>query len=487
MGVKINGVDLDDYGTWKGFGAHQAPAGLGGTVTPEDRDAMFAAIDAAAGSCFPARFVSCSNCRWGMPADNPNWGRDSSVRPPEIASLTPKTYSIDTTFGLACKLPGHETELQTVSSGTYYVESPVGSMCHGVTGFWDQGQHVAVTNSPIWRYTETGSAIQVLFHPDRTAWGVVPIGGFPGTAVTPSGWIENTFPSDQNPEALSDGDDATYGVEAYPNGVAGMTYPEAFVATGVYMRQKAGGDTLGIGGFGKNSAAAWHVDAWPASAGSAPPPWGDWSSAGVTIASFPAYSQDYSANISGAPAASVYRLVMDGDAYTGGDARNSWIVYEFVLYEGGALPNGVPASGGGDLIRFPVGGIASYSAIEEFSAGYAAANAANGYYSTTDGGTGVSWAAVGWSSGDWWQVDWSVGQSLSRVKLYDRGPGGDTFGTGGRLTFSDGSTVSWSGLTDGGTLTIDFTRKTGITWMRVVSDTGGTGNAGLAGVEAFDV
>jgi hypothetical protein len=159
-----------------------------------------------------------------------------------------------------------------------------------------------------------------------------------GTPVTPSGWIENTSPADQNPEALSDGDDATYGVEAYPNGVAGMTYPAAFVATGVYMRQKAGEDTVGIGGFGKNSAAAWHVDAWPASAGSAPPPWGDWSSAGVTIASFDAYSQDYSATISGAPLASVYRLVMDEDAYVGGDPRNSWVVYEFVLYEGGPPP-----------------------------------------------------------------------------------------------------------------------------------------------------
>jgi hypothetical protein len=153
MGLKINGVDLSEYGTWNGVAGHNAPNGMGGTVTPENRDAMFAAIEAAAGSLFPVSYVPCGYCIWGMPADNPHYGRSRSVRPPEIATLTPETYAVDTTFGVACQLPGHETELQVVSADTYYLETPVGPLCHGVTGFWELGKHVGVRNAPLWRYT----------------------------------------------------------------------------------------------------------------------------------------------------------------------------------------------------------------------------------------------------------------------------------------------------------------------------------------------
>lgn len=204
----------------------------------------------------------------------------------------------------------------------------------------------------------------------------------------------------------------------------------------------------------------------------------------MTVYSAVGYSPAYSSHLLGSPPSLAYKLVMDAAAYTGGDPRNTWAVLEFQLYSGGPLPPGVPQTDA-DLVRFPRGGTASYSAIEEFSASYDAANAANGYMSTTDNGTNVSWAANGWTTGDWWQVDWSVPQRVAQVILYDRGGAPDFFGSSGRLTFSDGSTVSWSGLTNGGTLTIDFARKTGITWMRVISDAGGTGNAGLVEVEAF--
>ena len=145
-----------------------------------------------------------------------------------------------------------------------------------------------------------------------------------------------------------------------------------------------------------------------------------------------------------------------------------------------------------NLVRFPTGGTASYTASRQYSAVYAPQYAADGQASNTSGGY-ATWAVNGWQSGDWWQVSWSQPQAVDRVVLCDRRASGYYFGSAGRLTFSDGSTVNWSGLpndcgsTGANTLTIEFPRKTGITWMRVVGDTGGGGNAGLAEVFAYDV
>ena len=65
---------------------------------------------------------------------------------------------------------------------------------------------------------------------------------------------------------------------------------------------------------------------------------------------------------------------------------------------------------------------------------------------------------------------------------------GGRFGYG-TIHFSDSSTVAFDvrGYTNTSPLTIDFTRRTGITWMKVVSDGGGgTCSPGLAEVEAYD-
>jgi RHS repeat-associated protein len=156
-----------------------------------------------------------------------------------------------------------------------------------------------------------------------------------------------------------------------------------------------------------------------------------------------------------------------------------------------SLNNYVAPGGSPNLVRFPVAGTASYSASRIYSSNFTAADAADGITGNSDA-NGMSWAVNNWVSGDWWQTTWSQPQALNRIDLCDRRAAGWYFGGAGRITFSDGSTVNWSGLPDdctstgANTLSVRFARKTGITWFRVIGDSGGTGNAGLAEVEAYD-
>lgn len=138
-----------------------------------------------------------------------------------------------------------------------------------------------------------------------------------------------------------------------------------------------------------------------------------------------------------------------------------------------------------NVLRFPSSGTASYSAISAYDGNWVADNAADG--TPPGSGAGNEWAINGAASGSWWQVDWTQPQSLVRVVLRDRPGAGEWFGNGsGAVTFSDGSTESFSTLADNGDpLTLEFSEKPGITWMRVTSVGAGSGNMGLWEVEAY--
>lgn len=157
MGARINGVELDEYGSgWK-FAAHNGgPFGFSGSISSENHDALLAAIEAAAGSSFPVSFVSCSDAIYGTEADNPAWGRNAMVPPPDVSTL-PST---------------------TVSSGTYYIESPVGPIGHGPTPLTTQGRHVAVQDE-FWS-TYSGGVMRIQCRP-------------PGGAHLPPREVNNTF------------------------------------------------------------------------------------------------------------------------------------------------------------------------------------------------------------------------------------------------------------------------------------------------------
>jgi hypothetical protein len=106
-----------------------------------------------------------------------------------------------------------------------------------------------------------------------------------------------------------------------------------------------------------------------------------------------------------------------------------------------------------------------------------------------DGNTTTDWSVSARAVGAWWRVDWSAPQTIDRVQLYPRDGANDNFGIG-TIHFSDSSTVGFdltSYTNSSNPLTLDFTRRSGITWMRVVTDNGG-GNSypGLAEVWAFD-
>jgi hypothetical protein len=129
-----------------------------------------------------------------------------------------------------------------------------------------------------------------------------------------------------------------------------------------------------------------------------------------------------------------------------------------------------------NIVRFPVGGTATYTADSSYSGSFLPANAADGSYST-------DWAVVGVAAGHWWQVTWSLPQTLDNVVLRDRSNLTDLFGAG-VLSFSDGSTVNYGALpNDGSPLTIPFATKLS-TWMRVTTNGGSGLNIGLAEVEA---
>ena len=135
-----------------------------------------------------------------------------------------------------------------------------------------------------------------------------------------------------------------------------------------------------------------------------------------------------------------------------------------------------------NLVRFPTSGSATLSAISIYDANYAADKAADGLITTGNG-----WAKAGWAVNDWWKCTWSVPQDINRIRLYGRTTG-EPFGSG-YIEFSDAvgdTSITFSNVTSASTpRTIDFDPRLGIDWFRVVSTSGGSGNTGLAEVEAY--
>lgn len=130
-----------------------------------------------------------------------------------------------------------------------------------------------------------------------------------------------------------------------------------------------------------------------------------------------------------------------------------------------------------------------YRAIEIYNNAYLASYAADGI-ATNSTANGLSWAASGHSTGDWWRVDWSAPQRFDTVRIWDRSGSADYFGNG-KLTFSDGSNVTFSGLpndpgsTGASYKDVTFPEKSGITWMKVETTGAHAGNLGLTEVAAF--
>jgi hypothetical protein len=136
---------------------------------------------------------------------------------------------------------------------------------------------------------------------------------------------------------------------------------------------------------------------------------------------------------------------------------------------------------GNNLVRTPTSGTPTYTASS--AGGGAAANAADG--------TSSSWAASTGATDNplYWQVAWSVGQTLNRVIIKDRNSGGGIFGLA-HLELNDGATTTYVALDDLLNNTeawylAEFPTLTGITSLRVVSDSAAANSCGLIEVEAY--
>nr|WP_246406479.1 discoidin domain-containing protein [Modestobacter versicolor] len=120
--------------------------------------------------------------------------------------------------------------------------------------------------------------------------------------------------------------------------------------------------------------------------------------------------------------------------------------------------------------------------------GQLASKAVDGVVDGWPGTYTAEWATQGGGSGSWLQLAWAQPRSLDRVVLHDRPNTSDRI-TGGRLTFSDGSTVAVPSLPDNGTaLTVTFAaRSTTSLRLDVTAVSTTTSNVGLAELQAWTV
>jgi len=121
-----------------------------------------------------------------------------------------------------------------------------------------------------------------------------------------------------------------------------------------------------------------------------------------------------------------------------------------------------------------------------FATGQGAAAAVDGVISGYPANPGSEWASRGEKAGAWLNLSWSSAVTASRIVLYDRPNGSDQV-TAGRITFSDGSTVTVPSLDNGGqATTISFSPRR-ITSLRftVTSVSQSTQNIGLSEIQVF--
>ncbi|UVI33566.1 DUF7402 domain-containing protein [Paenibacillus spongiae] len=127
--------------------------------------------------------------------------------------------------------------------------------------------------------------------------------------------------------------------------------------------------------------------------------------------------------------------------------------------------------------------------VNQYSVSTATATAtASSYYNANtspdkvlDGNPGSEWASKG-EQNPWIQVDWTTNQTINKITFYDR-PNTVDWATGGTLTFSDGSTLTVSGIpNDGSAYSVHFpTRK--VTWVKFQISGNAKTNVGLSEME----
>jgi hypothetical protein len=96
------------------------------------------------------------------------------------------------------------------------------------------------------------------------------------------------------------------------------------------------------------------------------------------------------------------------------------------------------------------------------------------------------WATNGQRAGAWIKLTWSAFYLVDKIVLYDR-PNSNDRVTGGTLTFSDGSSLTVTSLSNNGTAkTVTFTpRNVNSVTFTITSVSAATQNVGLAEIEVY--
>lgn len=119
---------------------------------------------------------------------------------------------------------------------------------------------------------------------------------------------------------------------------------------------------------------------------------------------------------------------------------------------------------------------ATITVSSTFSASFAASRA-------VDGSTLTDWASLG-ESNPWMQLTFATIKKISKVRLVSRINQPPTTMTG-NLTFSDGSSISVTGITNNGAYrTVEFTAKE-VSWVRFTVTSGSGTNVGLGEFEVW--
>ncbi|HEX7935962.1 MAG TPA: LamG-like jellyroll fold domain-containing protein [Paraburkholderia sp.] len=124
---------------------------------------------------------------------------------------------------------------------------------------------------------------------------------------------------------------------------------------------------------------------------------------------------------------------------------------------------------------------ATVTASSQFYDNYAPVNVIDGI--TGQNGIG-EWASAG-EANPWIKLAWGVGQTVDKIVLYDR-PNSTDWSSGGTLTFSDGSSVTVTGIPNDGTAaTITFASRN-VTWVKFQVTNSSGSNNGLSEFQVFN-
>ncbi|USK36683.1 carbohydrate-binding protein (plasmid) [Bacillus sp. F19] len=138
-------------------------------------------------------------------------------------------------------------------------------------------------------------------------------------------------------------------------------------------------------------------------------------------------------------------------------------------------PNSVPLT---TSIRVTVNKIPAWNATVTSSSSFNASYTPDKVFDGIGQAVNGEWASKG-EQNPWIQVNWTTNQTFNKIIFYDR-PNLADWASGGTLTFSDGSTLTVSGIpNDGSAYSVTFPDKT-VTWVKFQVSGGSGPNVGLS-------